>query len=129
MSALADGRRMAESRMTDGCVVSRSGDRVWDDDAGEWTFPLVTVFSGPCRVKHPSTGARDVEAGSQLLVVGQLELHVPVGTPVFAADDVVVITASATRADQVGREFTVVSPFDGSQTTALRYRVESGDGR
>lgn len=127
--ALSSGRRMAESRMTDACTVSRVGEPVLDEDTGEMVGTVVAVYTGPCRVKHPSTGARDVEAGSQLLVVGQLELHVPVGTPVFAADDVVVITASETRADQVGREFTVVGPFDGSQTTALRYRIEVADGR
>jgi hypothetical protein len=100
-----------------------------NEATGEHAKTVTTVYSGPCRVKHPTTGAKDVEAGSQLLALGSLEVHVPVGTAVFAADDVVEITASLSRSDQVGRMFIVSAPFDGSQTTALRYRVEAADGR
>lgn len=115
--------------MTDTCTVTRAGTKTWDEAAGQYTSTTVQVYSGRCRIKHPSTVSRDVEAGSQLLTVGQLEVHVPVGTAVFAPDDVVTVSSSSTRADQVGRVFTVVAPFDGSQTTALRYRVEAADGR
>ena len=126
---LIRGRRMAESRMTDTCAVSRrSSSTTTDETTGELPGPS-TVYSGVCRVKHSTGGARDVDAGSQLLAVGQLELHVPVGAAAFAPDDVVTVTASLTRADQVGRVFRVVAPFDGSQSTALRYRIEVFDGR
>lgn len=129
MSALEDGRRMAESRMTDACTVTRPGAKTWDEAAGGWVHSTVQVYSGRCRVKHPTAVARDVDAGSQLLVVSQLELHLPVTAVGVRADDTVAVTGSVTRAEQVGRVFTVLAPFDGSQTTALRFRIEIADER
>lgn len=123
------GRRMAESRMTDSCTVTRAGSPTWDESTGAYTSTPVTVYSGVCRVKHPTTAARDVDAGSQLLAVSQLELHLPVSAVGVRADDVVSVTGSATRAEQSGRKFTIIAPFDGSQSTALRFRVEADDGR
>lgn len=115
--------------MTDTIEVSRAGERVWDEDAGEWTTAPVTVYAGPARVKHDSGRATDADSGSQLMTVGSLEVHVPVGSAVFRQDDRVAVTACPTRPDQVGREFIVTAPFDGSQTTAVRYRVEVFDAR
>lgn len=123
------GRGLAESRMTDAVTVTRLGERVWDEEAGGWGEPDVVVYSGRGRVRHASSSAKDVESGSQLLAISQIELHVPVGSPVFLTDDVAVVLSSETRPDQAGRKFVVVAPFDGSQTTALRYRVEVADGR
>ena len=129
MSALSSGRRMAESRMTDTCTVTRPGTPVFNESTGEYTSTPVSVYSGVCRVKHPTGVARDVDAGSQLLAVSQLELHLPVSAVGVRADDAVSITGSVTRGEQVGRKFTIVAPFDGSQTTALRFRIEAADGR
>lgn len=126
---LGMGRSMAEARMTDRCRVTRPGPKTWDEDTGEWGFPQVTVFEGPCRVKHPSTGAADADAGSQLVVLSLLEVHLPVAADGVTAGDVVEVIASDTRAGEVGRRFHVKSAFDGSQTTALRYRVEAFDER
>lgn len=123
------GRRMAESRMTDTCTITRAGSPTWDESKGEYTSTPVQVYSGPCRIKHPTTTAKDVDAGSQLLAVSQLELHVPVTASGVMADDLVTITGSETRAEQSGRKFTIIAPFDGSQTTALRFRIEAADGR
>lgn len=127
--ALNMGRSMAESRMTDTCTITRAGAKVLNESTGEYTSTTVSVFSGPCRVKHPTGVARDVDAGSQLLAVTQLELHLPVSAVGVRADDVVSITGSVTRTEQVGRKFTIVAPFDGSQSTALRFRIEAADGR
>lgn len=127
--ALGMGRRMAESRMLDECVVSRPGPKVWDEDAGGYAQTPVVVFSGPCRVKHPTTSGKDADARSQLIVVTQVEVHIPLTAVGVLPGDTVELTACPTRPDQVGRQFTIDSPFDGSQTTALRYRVEVADGR
>jgi len=127
--ALSMGRKLAESRMTDTCKITRAGSQVFNEATGEYTSSTVTVYSGPCRVRQPTSSARDVDAGSQLLAVGQLELHVPVSVAGVHADDAVEITKSATRTEQAGRKFTIIAPFDGSQTTALRFRVEAADGR
>lgn len=123
------GRSMAESRMTDVCMVSRPGAKVWDEDAGEYVQVPLVVYAGPCRVKHPTTSGKDVDAGSQLVVVSQVEVHLPLIAVGVLPADTVELTACPTRPDQVGRRFTIDAPFDGSQTTALRYRVEVADDR
>lgn len=123
--ALSMGRRAAESRMLDMVDVSREGGEVWDEDMGQYVPGLVSVYSGKARIKHAGIIGRDVEAGSHLLTVGQVEVHVPVGAALFSPGDRVRVTVSPTRPDQVGRDLYVVGPFDGSQTTSVRYRVES----
>lgn len=129
IGVLSMGRRMAESRMTDACTVTRAGPPVWNEDTGENEASVVVVYSGPCRVKHPTTMGRDADAGSHLVVVSQTEVHLPLGAVGVLAKDTLKVTGSATRPDQVGRLFTISAPFDGSQTTALRFRVEVADGR
>lgn len=126
---LGMGRRMAEARMTDKCEITRAGTPVWDEEAGENIGPVEVVYQGPCRVKHPSTAARDVEAGSQLLAVTFTELHLPLSAVGVRADDAATILESSTRLEQAARQFTIMAPFDGSQTTALRFRVEAFDER
>lgn len=127
MTALESGRRMAESRMTDECVVVRAGEEVWDEEQGTYLPGTVQIYSGRCRIRHGSGSPVDDQPGGMRVAVGKIEIHVPVGTTPFAPSDVVAVTASSTRPDQVGREFTVQGPFDGSQTTALRYVVEVAD--
>ena len=127
--ALSLGRRAAESRMLDSVSVSRAGERTWDEETGEYVDGTVSVYSGKARIRHATTAGDAVDAGSQLLVVGRLEVHVPVGTTDFEPGDEITVTACPTRPAQVGRVFSVVAPFDGSQTVALKYRVEVADGR
>lgn len=126
--ALDMGRRMAVSRMTDSCKITRVGSKTLNEGTGTYTPSVVTVFTGACRIKSGS-GVSQGDAGSELVVVSQVELHLPVSATGVLPGDVVEVTGSLTRADQVGRVFKVVAAFDGSQTTALRYRVEVADGR
>ena len=126
--ALNMGRRMAVSRMTDTCAVTRVGAKTLNEATGTYSSSVVTVFTGACRIKSGS-GVSQADAGSELVVVSQVELHLPVDAVGVLPGDVVEITGSSTRVDQVGRVFKVVAAFDGSQTTALRYRVEVADGR
>ncbi len=125
---LGMGRRMAASRMTDSCKITRVGSKTLNEGTGTYTPSVVTVFTGVCRIKSGS-GVSQGDAGSELVVVSQVELHLPVTASGVLPGDTVEITGSLTRADQVGRVFQVVAAFDGSQTTALRYRVEVADGR
>lgn len=129
IGVLGMGRVMAESRMTDSCAVTRPGPKVWNEATGEYTSTVVSVYSGKCRVKSPSMAGRDVDAGSRLVVVSQTEVHLPLSAVGVRADDLVTITGSETRAEQSGRKFTVTAPFDGSQSTALRFRIEAADER
>ncbi len=119
----------AESRMNDRIKTTRAGDKVWDEENGEWVTSEVVIYEGKARIKRPNDLSTDAEAGSQLIAVGRLQVHVPVGSSPFAPDDLIEVTACVTRQDQVGRKFSVVAPFDGSQLTAVRYRVEVADGR
>lgn len=129
-TALGMGRRMAEARMGDTITVTRGGGDWLNRETDEYEHvEPVTVYAGSARIRHASGKPGDVEAGSQLLAVGTIELHVPVGTATFLPDDLATVTGCPTRPDQVGREFTVTAPFDGSQTTAVRYQVEVFDGR
>lgn len=126
---LGMGRRMAVSRMTDQCRVTRPGPEVWDEAAGQHVNVPVVVYTGPCRIKQPSTAATDAEAGSQLITVNHVHLHLPVSAVGVQVGDTAEIVASPTRPVQAGRKFRIVESFDGSQTTALRFRVEATDGR
>lgn len=119
----------AESRMNDRIKTTRAGSKTWDEEAGDWVTAPVTVYEGKARIKRPNDLSTDAEAGSQLIAIGRLQMHVPVGSAPFAPDDLIEVTACPTRPDQVGRKFYVVAPFDGSQLTAVRYRVEVADGR
>lgn len=125
---LGMGRAMAESRMTDTCKITRVGSKTLNEGTGTYTPSVVTVFTGACRIKSGS-GVSQVDAGSGLVVVSQVELHLPVTAAGVLPGDMVEVTGSVTRSEQVGRVFRVVAAFDGSQTTALRYRVEVADGR
>lgn len=127
--ALPGLRAEAESRMDDLIKTTRAGTKVWDDDSGAWVTSEEVIYEGKARIKRSNELSSDVDAGSQLVTVSQVQVHVPVGSPVFAPNDLIEVTACASRADQVGRVFVVSAPFDGSQTTAVRYRVEVADGR
>ena len=126
---LGMGRQMAESRMTDQCSVTRPGGKVLDEATGEYGDTTVTVYEGKCRIKNGSTGSLDAEAAGKLVAVEALAVHLPLDAVGVSPQDLVTVTGSETRPDQVGRKFTVKGSFDGSQTTALRYRVEVADGR
>lgn len=127
---LGMGRRMAESRMLDECRVFRVAKAtVPDEESGTYPEVEVVAYAGKCRVKHPTTAGKDADAGSQLIVVSQVEVHLPLDAVGVLPGDTVEITAAPTRPDQAGRKFTIDGPFDGSQTTALRYRVGVADGR
>lgn len=124
------GRVEAERDMRDRCKVTRSvTSDVLDEDTGTYPVVEMTVYEGKCRLKQPRMSAKEIDAAGQLLVSTSLELQVPVDTDDFAAGDIAEMVKSPDRPRQVGRQFKVVGPFDGSQTTKLRYRVEAFDER
>ncbi len=128
--ALGLGRALAETRMLDACTITReTGGDTFNEDTGTRAKTTVLVFTGKCRVKHSGTAPKDTEAQSQLLTEVSTEVHVPLGVADVRAGDLVTITASPTRPDQIGRRYKVSAPFDGSQTTAVRLRVEAFYGR
>ncbi len=126
---LAAARAEVESRMLDACTITRPGEKVWDEELGQWVTSTFTAYEGKCRIRHRTVGDASVESGSQLLAVSETEIHLPALTVGVEVSDTVTITACPTRPAQVGRRFNVSWMMDGSQTTALRYRVEAADGR
>lgn len=115
--------------MRDKCKVTRETRGAFNESTGEHAVTVTEVYVGKCRLKHPRMTAKDVEAGSQLLAVSSLEVQVPVSAAGFRAGDVVEMTSTPDRTAQAGRKFTVLAPFDGTQTTSLRYRIEAADER
>lgn len=122
------GRSVAEGRMTETVIVTRGGEKSWDETAGKWVESRWTVYSGRARVKQSSHAGKKSDSGSQLTVVSQPEVHLPV-TVDAEPGDLIEVTASTVSELLVGRVFTVMSPFDGGQVTAGRYRVEVADER
>lgn len=127
--ALPGLRAEAESRMDDLIKAVRAGVKEWDEDAGAWVATEVVIYEGKARVKRSNVVSVASNAGSQLTTVDRLQVHVPVGSPPFSINDLIEVTASASRPEQVGRRYKIAAMFDGSQTTALRYAVEVADGR
>ena len=124
--ALAMGRTLAESRMTDAVTVTRKdGEPVLDDETGDLVQTYETIYAGPCRLVLRSGVVRDVDAQSQLLGVQRLELHVPVaGTSDIRNDDLFELTASTGDPSLVGLTGVVVGMFPHTGSTARRLPVE-----
>lgn len=126
---LKRGRKRAIERMDATCLITRPGPKTWDEDFGEHVYPPVTVYADICRLVDASTGGKKVAAGGQLLVVTSPELHLPADTVGVEVSDLVEITRCDSRPSIVGETYKIREPVDGTQVTALRYKVEAADGR
>jgi len=116
--------------MLDTCTIRRDAGTTWDENAGRETKNSMEIYgNGKCRIKAPSLAAQDIDAGSQLQVLSALELHLPLSAEDVRVGDIAEIIGSTTRVGQVGRFYRIAAPFDGSQTTALRFHVEVTDVR
>ena len=123
-------RREAERDMRDKCKVTRTSKGTeFNEVTGEYPTVVATIYEGKSRLKSPRVAAKQADAGSQLLIATFTEIQLPVHSDDLFVGDVVEMIACPDRPNQVGRKFTVMGPFDGTQTTSLRYRVEVFDGR
>lgn len=126
---LERGRKRALERMDSLCVITRPGAQVWDEENGEWVASTVTIYEGVCRLVDASTGGKKVAAGGQLLVITSPELHLPADAAGVEVSDLVELTACASRPAIIGERYMIRETVDGTQVTALRYKVEAADGR
>lgn len=126
---LVMARREAERAMRDEVKVTRTVIGVINESTGNPSTTTTSIYQGKGRLKHPRASAKDIEAGAQLLAISALEVQVPVSTAGFTSGDIVEITKSPDRPAQIGRKFKILAPFDGTQTTSLRYRIEATDER
>lgn len=127
---LTRGRKRARERMDAECTITRTIVGELDRDTGKKPpAQIVEVYAGACRIKQASAVGRKVNAAGQLVVVASPELRLPADTVGVQPGDEVTVTACVSRPALAGRRYTVREPFEGAQTTDLRYRIEVVDGR
>lgn len=116
----AAGQAVAESRMTDTCVVTVPGSDPGPLDPSGWpTTPAGTVvYSGRCRIRMGGTvsGSSSREVGEDRVFMSQPILSVPISAPTIPVGAVAVL-GSGLRTRVVGRVL-------NTQATAQRVTVE-----
>ena len=123
-SVLARGRRMAERRMTDTCLITRRGPAVLDEATGKKTPTTVVVYQGKCEFRAAQVQATTAEQSGQQLVVQDATLKLPIATSTAVSKDHdVEILTSATDPALVGLKARIVGPFASAYTTARRFPV------
>jgi uracil-DNA glycosylase len=115
--------------MVDACTITRITATSTDPDTGVQTPTTETVYEGACRVQQRSPGgARAAEAGEASLLMLRMEIQLPNSAVGIAVGDTATITASASDADLVDREFRVRELAHKSEATARRIGVEEVTG-
>jgi hypothetical protein len=128
VSVVEAGRRAAEARMVDTCVIRYpTGDMVQDEGTGRVSPVYADRLTSRCRVQSRNLAARAQEVGGRTATTISLELHLPVsGTGSVRAGDVAEVTAVGPKSDAalLGRKYRVVGPVAESTATARRLDVE-----
>jgi hypothetical protein len=117
------GRRQAEARMTETVRIGRLEEGT-DPVTLDPIQTLDVVYDGKGRIKFPSMNEVEVDAGGQLVVKQDLELHLPSGTVGVTPDMRAVVDASTADPALVGRVFRVKGRPAAGQTTAARFPLE-----
>ena len=104
-TALARGRVMAESLMTDTCRIRRKTGET--TSGGVITPTYATVYTGPCRVQARRIAPRGREVGEAYVVVERTELQLPVAVTGLLDGDVVDQIVSGTDGDLAARVYTL----------------------
>ena len=122
-SVLARGRAAAEARMVDTCTARRVTGETVDDNTGDVTPTLTSVYAGRCRMKQPNASATAAEVGEAAVLLQQPEVHLPMSAAVLRPGDEITLTASVHDPGSVGRVFIVRAVPAQSAATARRYGV------
>lgn len=120
---LGRGRRAAERLMVDTCTVVRVTAATTDPDTGVIAPPTYsTIYSGACKIQQTAPATGSTVAGQADVLIGQLQLHLPVTTTTgnVAPNDLVTITACAFDPSLVGKTFALRGPAHKSYATARR---------
>lgn len=133
LAALAEGRAIAESLMTDTCTITRAGTGgagAFDTVTGLYATPSrTTIYTGKCRVQVKAVVATSAnpDAGERLATNQEHELQLPIeGTDTITVGDVAHLDTAVSDSSLVGRVFTVTARHEKSQATARRLRVTEG---
>jgi hypothetical protein len=125
--ALTRGRTAAEALMVDACTIQHRTGETTDGELGTVVPTYAQVYAGKCKVQRQSrsgeASASPTDVGEAGLLIGRLEVHVPMAVTGVAADDVVTITASALDPALVGQVYTVRGVLEKSFATARRLAV------
>ena len=117
----------AENMMTSTTTVTRLGEPVWDEDTGDYTDALTTVYEGRCKLQTYQAFEAEPEAGGAQRVIQRYYLHVPVSAGIFLPGDRAVITASANPL-LVGNVYVVAAAHEKDWQTAQRLLVDHDAG-
>lgn len=125
-SVLLEGRRLAESLMTDTCTAKRVTGSTTDPLTGVETPTYTPLYTGRCKVQSADPQEANPVAGGATYTVQRYTVHVPVGAFAVAIGDVFTITAASLDALLVGRTYRVVALLHKTHATAYRLAVEEG---
>ena len=117
----------AESLMTSTATFTRRGERVWDEDTGQYVDAPVTVYEGRCKVQTFQAYESEPEAGGATRVIQRYYLHVPVSAGIFLPGDRAEVTASANPI-LVGNVYVVAGPHEKDWQTAQRLLADLDSG-
>ena len=125
-AALPGLRAQAESLMVDSCVVTSTGEPVWDEPAGEWTAPDgVTVYAGKCRVQLPNVAESNPVAGETEWTVQAAIVSLPVaGSEAVRIGHTGVLTSGVFDSRLSGTVYRVTGEHKKTHATARRLRCE-----
>lgn len=131
-----EGRALAESNMTDTCIITRVDPDAEPGEPDPDTLaypdpPRITVYEGKCRLQVRSivANASSSDAGERQTTVQESELQLPVATSGdVAVTDVAKMLTCVLDPSLVDHEFTVKGRHGKSQATARRLRVEEVTG-
>lgn len=124
-SAAVRGRKAAEKRMVDACIIRRGGDPVVDESTGAVTEGVgEVIYSGKCEVKTTSTVASSPDAGGHSFVEVSRVVKIPMNAADVRDDDEVELTASLLNSFTVGKKYRVEGFTPDTFETAARLSVK-----
>ena len=112
----------AERMMTSTVTITRLGEPVWDEDAGDYTDTLTTVYAGKCKVQTYEAFESKRDVGAATVVIQRYTIHVPVDAGPFEVGDVVTVAQRI----HPERRFRVAGTHEKSLQTAQRLLVDEG---
>jgi hypothetical protein len=123
-SALAAGRAAHAQLFVDACTITRVTGHTLDPATNVYTDTVVTIYTGPCRLRQPTTDPSLAEAGEQAITVRRYWLDLPWNAPAaVAVHDIAALTASD-DAWAIGRPLTLVGIGLSGSSTKRRLTVE-----
>ena len=126
-SAVAAGRRAANSRMSESVTVTTAAPgTTMDESTGTYPDIITSHYAGIARIKYPTLTVSEKTPVGQTLAAQDVTLHLPVGlASQVRVDDVVTVTYSSVDPDLIGRTFRIKGLGQAGQVSASRFPVES----